>query len=1005
MMSLPLHLTPRRGGIIAAVLFAATLFAAAPAASAQTFTANFSTPVDPPLVKDKFGVYQTPLGTQSVIQSSASLLSEAQVRDIRYEMGIGKSGAIAYDQIGGSSTAPTYNFSSIDALVNSWTAVNAFPLMAFTYDPLPLQTDGNFQDVPSNLATWGSINATYAAHFRNSDARPGVWFEQWNEPDLSNGSGKVFFNGDQTDYGNVYSNGASGIRSGDPDARVGGPAVAYDTTYLTQSGILNDPIDFVSIHSYANYSSQLSALRSNVTNYPNLPLLITEYNSYTSFGDNAPCSLHQAAAAFFNDVSGLLTNTDNPKVYWAQWIDDSAGGGLGMLTADLHRKAIFNALKIYQDMLPADQISVSPTTSSGVASMAGSDPDNAGMVIWNNNTTAVTVTANLNSLPFSTGTAQLYYIDQNNASYEDGAPENLAVNQQWSVSGGSTSWTGTIQPQSIAYINVSDGTGKSLLAPQNIGSFVRSYYWYFNRPGSGTSYSDFDPWTSVARVGMGVNTFDVAQIGNVYNNPVNNLTITVTKSGPFSTNDVNSMFGLRFDFQNTSGAYDHSVLYTNGLYNASRNSTLPWGEGTAVPDQVITESAMNSGQPFQISLSSIAPSDWNGTRVIITPIIQNAGAGSRATIAITPTNGSASGLPYHDAFAGGTAPGWNTYNGTWSVSNSSYVNSAVDTGGDKAIAGSPSWSTYTLQGDVEMTSGSGNAGLLINVTNPSAGTDSLDGYYIGVDSTSGNLVLGRESYGWTQLQTEALPGGVSQNVWYHLTAQASGCTLTVSAQPVGSTTVTGFSYTDSGCTYTSGQVGIRSFNAAASWRDISVSAGATTSTLPYYAPFAASASGWTTYAGSWSLSNEVYTNSSVDTQGDKSIGGPTGGNFTMTGDLQLTTSGGDAGFLLRATNPAVGTDSVDAYYLGINSSGALEIGKESYGWTLLNSTPISFTPNTWYHLTGEVVGCQITVTAQPATSTASTSVTVNDCSFSTGQVGLRSFNTSAAWRYISTTPR
>jgi hypothetical protein len=605
----------------------------------NSIVADFSVPADPPLVKDKFGVYQTPLGAQTTIENASALLAEAQVRDMRYEVGIGKSGTLDYTQVGGTATSPTYDFSGIDSLVNSWTAVNTFPLLAFSYDPLPLQSDGNFQDVPTNMATWGSINSAYASHFANADARPGVWFEQWNEPDLSIGGSKVFFNGNQGDYGSLYSNGALGVRGGDPDARVGGPAIAYDTSYLTQSGILNQPIDFVSIHGYANYSVQLSNLRSAVSGQPNLPLLLTEYNSFTSFGENAPCSLHQAAAAFFSDAAGLLTNTDAPKVYWAQWIDDSAGGGLGMLTANLHRKAIYNALKAYQTILPADRFSVTSAAPNTVGSMAGADADNAGIAIWNNDTSAATVTANLNNLPFKSGTAQLYSIDQSNASYGDGAAENLAVSQQWTVSGGSTSWTGTIQPQSVAILKISDGTGQSLLSLNSIGAFVRSYYWYFNRPSGGTSYSDFDPWTSIARVGMGQNTFDVAQIGNVYNNPANNLSVTVTASGPFSVNDVNSMFGLRFDFQNTSGLYDHSVLYTNGLYNSARNSKLPWGEGTAVPDQVITESQMNTGQPFQIKLSSIAPADWNGKRVIVTPILQNAGVGSRARIAIKPVTG------------------------------------------------------------------------------------------------------------------------------------------------------------------------------------------------------------------------------------------------------------------------------------------------------------------------------------------------------------------------------
>jgi hypothetical protein len=387
--------------------------------------------------------------------------------------------------------------------------------------------------------------------------------------------------------------------------------------------------------------------------------------------------------------------------------------------------------------------------------------------------------------------------------------------------------------------------------------------------------------------------------------------------------------------------------------------------------------------------------------VIISPIIQNAGVGSRATIAVTPTSGSTTGLPYHDALASGSAPGWSTYNGTWSVSGSSYVNSAVDSAGDKAVTGSTSWNTYTLQGDVKITSGSGDAGLLAYVNNPAAGTDALDGYYFGI-SPSGTIELGREAYGWTLLQSAAMP--VSLNTWYHLVVQGAGCTLTVSAQPVGSTTVTSFTYVDTGCAYTGGQVGVRSFNAAANWRDISVSSGASTTT-PYYAPFASSSAAWTTYAGSWSLGSEIYSNTAVDTQGDKSIGGPTGGNFTLTGDVQLTTTGGDAGFLLRATDPAVGTDAVDAYYMGVNSGGFLGIGKENYGWTQLSTTPIGFNANSWYHITGEVVGCQVTLTAQPAASTTTTTVTVNDCSFSSGQVGVRSFNTSAGWRYVSVTPR
>ncbi len=390
--------------------------------------------------------------------------------------------------------------------------------------------------------------------------------------------------------------------------------------------------------------------------------------------------------------------------------------------------------------------------------------------------------------------------------------------------------------------------------------------------------------------------------------------------------------------------------------------------------------------------------------------VMTAGAPSGAAMNAVQANivsvGYTGLLPYHDGFAGGSATGWTPYGGNWTVSGNSYVNSNVGTDGDKSVTGSVAWDNYTVQGEVQITNGGGDAGLILRVTNAATGTDALDGYYAGVNR-NGSLTLSRESNGWTPLQSMAMPGGVSTGVWYHLTAQAIGCTITVSAQPVGSTTVTGFSYTDSGCTFTAGAIGVRSYNAAASWRDISVAVGGT-STLPYYAPFAANGvpAGFTTYAGTWSLSNEAYINSASDSLGDKSVGGPTFGNATLTGDVELTSNRGNAGFLVRATNPSVGTDAVSAYYLGIDASGSILIGKENNGWTLLAAAPLNSSPvNTWYHLTGRIVGCQIRLTAQAAnSSTPANDVSVTDCSLSSGQIGVRSYNTPAQWRFLSVTP-
>jgi len=194
---------------------------------------------------------------------------------------------------------------------------------------------------------------------------------------------------------------------------------------------------------------------------------------------------------------------------------------------------------------------------------------------------------------------------------------------------------------------------------------------------------------------------------------------------------------------------------------------------------------------------------------------------------IRAASANAGVLPYQDPFAGGTDAGWYTYGGTWSVSNGVYSDSSKGPG-DKAVVGSTGWTDYTVQGDVELTS-AGQAGLIVRVSNPSVGADALNGYVVGLESASGTLFLGREDGSYHGLKVTTMPGGVAITTWYHLTVQAIGCTFTVSAQPVGVTGApTSFTYTDTDCTFTSGQVGVRDHFTTAAWRNIAVTAGTAT---------------------------------------------------------------------------------------------------------------------------------------------------------------------------------
>jgi hypothetical protein len=405
----------------------------------------------------------------------------------------------------------------------------------------------------------------------------------------------------------------------------------------------------------------------------------------------------------------------------------------------------------------------------------------------------------------------------------------------------------------------------------------------------------------------------------------------------------------------------------------------------------------------------------------------NAGiTNSTDTVGTAPNfTASAGALPFTDDWANGDA-GWNTYNGTWTAANATsgptYTESTAGAGGPKAVSGQTTWGDYTLQGDVRINSGT-QAGLLFRVTSPTAGNDALNGYYLGL-YTTGSIVLGRQNNNYTALKTTALPAlAPGANTWYHLTVQAVGCVFTYTAQPldqVGIGTVTSGTYTDTNCP-TSGAIGVREFGSGASFRNITATSGGTTSSTPapYLSQFGAmgltspSTSGWTTYGGSWATStaNETYSDS-TGTAGDRAVTTAPSTNYSLTGDVLMTTAptgATGAGFLVRAGGTASGLNAVTGYYVGLNSTN-LSITRISSGVATVLDTdalPAALGAGTWYHVTVEVVACQITATAISKAGGQWTRSTFTDtgCTQAPGQIGLRSLGTPASWRAIAATPR
>lgn len=101
----------------------------------------------------------------------------------------------------------------------------------------------------------------------------------------------------------------------------------------------------------------------------------------------------------------------------------------------------------------------------------------------------------------------------------------------------------------------------------------------------------------------------------------------------------------------------------------------------------------------------------------------------------------------------------------------------------KRLYGNQNWGDYTAEADITIT-GSSNFGMLVRASNPSvggagndvaAGTDFVQGYFIGLDNN--NLVLGKQNYGWKSLKTASLAVKTGQT--YHVKVEAVGATIKV----------------------------------------------------------------------------------------------------------------------------------------------------------------------------------------------------------------------------------
>ena len=339
----------------------------------------------------------------------------------------------------------------------------------------------------------------------------------------------------------------------------------------------------------------------------------------------------QGAQQLLADFDVLLSRPELTSVSWAWYMDPARATNttcMGLISATGHRKAVFNAWKLY-GRLPVDRKQV--TSIGPLAAMASADAHNAAIVIWNPDPYRRRIDVHLKNIPFARGSVQVFRIDSTHASWGDGAEENLVpVDTFPDVELGDWSYLDHIIPEhGIIYLEITDGSGRSELTPTPVARVLKVNHWYPER--GTTSWSDFDRKTWIARLGMATDATADQQVGVVADGLPDVLTANVTVEGRLQKLDRNSLLGVRVDYQ-VAGRYVQSTLFHGpyqgvDLFDRKRDAAVPWGteqqadEAVKVPDLA----------RFALDLRAHAPAGWQG-KAHITYLMQNAGVGTRAKI-------------------------------------------------------------------------------------------------------------------------------------------------------------------------------------------------------------------------------------------------------------------------------------------------------------------------------------------------------------------------------------
>ncbi len=594
-----------------------------------TVVADFAAAADPPLVK-KFDFMNSGIVPLWRYRRDLDLIADLRARSLRVDLFWGEPQINGWttEMVSGTADELVFDFAEIDELSQMLKGLGMAGYWSYCYNPLPLQTGNGHATHPSSLKAWREIMYRFARHFREADLRP-AYHAIWNEPDL-----EIFYDRPVEVYSQLYRYGVEGLRAGDPDAFVGGPDLAFKDEWIEPFlDFVEDnrlPLDFFAFHAIGvSPTYRINTVRRKIRDRPyfdRTELVFSELNpSMIYHSPQAPTVRYTQAAIILDQIAMLVDQPDVTRVHWAQFME-SGYDTLGVIDLEGHRRAAYNAFRLYA-MMPVDRRAI--TTSRSLSGLASTDAHTSAVLLWNRSRSDKQIYVDLQNIPFAGGTLRVYRIDEEHASYfENPASEALVpVEIHENLSASAPGWSGVIPDHGVVYLEVTDGSGRSELTPVSMpGDVIRVDRYFPDRRMD--NHAEFDSATWIARLGMGLQDLADSRLGVTVAGLPDTLNVSFLTEGSLQQLDINTALGLRLDYEG-AGGYSQSVVFHDGLYQRGRTAPMPWGTERAA-DQVIE---LESLSDFQLSPARHAPADWSG-RVVVTFMLQNTGAHTRAKVIV-----------------------------------------------------------------------------------------------------------------------------------------------------------------------------------------------------------------------------------------------------------------------------------------------------------------------------------------------------------------------------------